>query len=1225
LCPELVHLPRHPSYEIGSSHWNIMEQAQQSKESILPHDEDDSSDDDYSLAHESFTDDGTGDEQPQKRKNKGQEANIAKQESRAVHLVRFLVIILLLAVTGGVAYGVYYYVNEAESDDFQEDFEDSSEKVLDAVGSVLDQSLGAIDNFMVSIVSNAKRSENAWPYVVIPDFAVRAAKVLSLSKASVFGVYPKVSAAERPTWEQWALENDGWVDDSLRVQREDPTFSGVNVDSWYPADSISGYQGPLPVDMPGPHYPTYQAAPIVPIFSAYGWDLYQPFQEELNTMESERVVTMGRTLNLPSNAEELAEQPNTINWISGIIGPDLDPTEPLVAFYYPIVENATSGVAVAESDPQNHKVVGVIAMTIFWRELLQNILSPGSDGMMVVIGSDCNQTFTYQIFGPTAKFVGRGDLHDPEHSKMTKFTYLHNLGSYSLRGRSYTGFPLSQDLCPYWLKLYASDTMQDEHETNNPLIFTIVAVSIFVFTSLVFCLYDCVSERRQRKVLRVAVQSTAVVSSLFPQVVRDRIFPTNQQSKQKSADRRVENAKLRLQQFLRSDGDGDEPEQSPGANNNNSNAPIAELFSDTTVMFADIAGFTAWSSVREPAQVFTLLETLYGAFDRIAQRRGVFKVETIGDSYVAVTGLPEPRVDHAIVMAKFARDCRERMTELTEKLGTTLGPDTSDLQLRIGLNSGPVTAGVLRGERSRFQLFGDTVNTAARMESTGVVSKIQVSQSTADLLKKAGKSHWVTKREGEVEAKGKGKIQTYFVDPSGRGGNSVSSGEETIDDDEFQVMDDKTRRLVDWNVEILTKLIKQVVARREAWESVPRKKGLKTQASSNSNRTSSRIEQGTVLEEVKEVIELPDYDDRLSQAPANPASIELNTAVMTQLREYVSLIASMYHGNPFHCFEHASHVTMSVVKLLSRIVAPSDRVIRTTQDGKAELASTLHDHTYGITSDPLTQFACVFAALIHDVDHQGVPNTTLLAEDSPLVTTYKGKSMAEQNSVDISWKLLMEDQFEDLRNIICPTSEEMTRFRQLVVNSVMATDIMDKDLKTLRNQRWEKAFSEGSRLGESQQVNTNRKATIVIEHLIQASDVAHTMQHWHIFRKWNEKLFCEMYEAYRAGRSDKNPAEFWYKGEIGFFDFYIIPLAKKLSDCGVFGVSSDEYLSYAMKNREEWEHRGQEVVANMLTKFEVPDEVVGTETEYATTATGDESAGGPAEDNSESKTNSDQN
>ena len=174
---------------------------------------------------------------------------------------------------------------------------------------------------------------------------------------------------------------------------------------------------------------------------------------------------------------------------------------------------------------------------------------------------------------------------------------------------------------------------------------------------------------------------------------------------------------------------------------------------------------------------------------------------------------------------------------------------------------------------------------------------------------------------------------------------------------------------------------------------------------------------------------------------------------------------------------------------------------------------------------------------------------------------YNNQSIAEQNSVDLAWGLLHhQDRFSDLQAAIYCDQEEKARFRQLVVNSVMATDIMDKDLKNLRNQRWDKAFTpnlDGSAKKESPKLATNRKATIVIEHLIQASDVAHTMQHWHIYRKWNERLFKEMYLAYLNGRSDTDPSVGWYKGEIGFLDFYVIPLAKKLATCGVFGVSSD--------------------------------------------------------------------
>ena len=102
-----------------------------------------------------------------------------------------------------------------------------------------------------------------------------------------------------------------------------------------------------------------------------------------------------------------------------------------------------------------------------------------------------------------------------------------------------------------------------------------------------------------------------------------------------------------------------------------------------------------------------LLETIYAEFDKIAARRGVFKVETIGDCYVAVCGVPNPRKDHCIVMARFANECNLSMSSLLQGLEVELGPATASLGIRIGIHSGPVTAGVLRGERARFQLFGD--------------------------------------------------------------------------------------------------------------------------------------------------------------------------------------------------------------------------------------------------------------------------------------------------------------------------------------------------------------------------------------------------------------------------------------------------------------------------------------------------------------------------------------
>jgi hypothetical protein len=460
------------------------------------------------------------------------------------------------------------------------------------------------------------------------------------------------------------------------------------------------------------------------------------------------------------------------------------------------------------------------------------------------------------------------------------------------------------------------------------------------------------------------------------------------------------------------------------------------------------------------------------------------------------------------------------------------------------------------------------------MESTGVVNRIQVSQATAMLLENANKSHWIRSREDKIKAKGKGLLQTYFVEPKAQNSGSKGSSEKAKEEDTMQegvgTLSTKVTRLVTWNAEVLSKVLAKVVqARVKRGQDQPVKAAEWMEP-----------DDGMVINEVKEVILLPPFD--ASAQIMEDTSQKLDAEIVKQLHDYVHSIAELYIKNPFHNFEHASHVTMSVAKLLTRIVTP-DQILDEENKGGLGMASTLHDQTYGITSDPLTQFACIFAALIHDCDHPGVPNSQLVKEDTEIARLYQGKSVAEQNSVNVAWDLLKDSKYTELRSAICGSQEEEQRFRQLVVNAVMATDIMDKDLKKLRDDRWDAAFH--SQVLPDDMMQINRKATIVIEHLIQASDVAHTMQHWHVFRKWNERLFQEMFTAFKQGRADVNPAEFWYKGELGFFDFYIIPLAKKLSECGVFGVSSDEYLTYAIENRREWEKKGRSIVAAYVEKF----------------------------------------
>jgi len=302
--------------------------------------------------------------------------------------------------------------------------------------------------------------------------------------------------------------------------------------------------------------------------------------------------------------------------------------------------------------------------------------------------------------------------------------------------------------------------------------------------------------------------------------------------------------------------------------------PIADLFTNATVINADISGFTAWSSTCEPTQVFILLETIYRAFDEIAAKRRIYKVETEGDCYVAVSGVPDSRKDHAVAMARFAVDCMHRMHALTRKLEVMLGPDTADLSLRVGIHSGPVTAGVLRGERSRFQLFGDTMNTASRMESNGIPGKIQISEDIAVLLRDAGKETWFHPRADKIVAKEKGSLQTYWLDMN-RSSNDVRSERRSTDNSssgegdptvgvsqvDQTALSSKQMRLVQWNVDVLGSLLKKVIAHREEGE-----KSMKSELRCTKSTPEPEM---TVLEEVKEIVELPDA----IKATANPEEV----------------------------------------------------------------------------------------------------------------------------------------------------------------------------------------------------------------------------------------------------------------------------------------------------------------------------------------------------------------
>jgi class 3 adenylate cyclase len=181
-------------------------------------------------------------------------------------------------------------------------------------------------------------------------------------------------------------------------------------------------------------------------------------------------------------------------------------------------------------------------------------------------------------------------------------------------------------------------------------------------------------------------------------------------------------------------------------------AGLADHFPEVSVLFADIVNFTMLSGGMPPKPLVSLLNDLFTQFDELASEHRVEKIKTIGDCYMAVSGVPDRRADHASALADMALDMVEELKRFNLSRGTSL-------QIRIGLNTGPVVAGVIGRSKFIYDLWGDTVNMASRMESTGLPERVQVTEQ----MERALASEFELEKRGEVEVKGKGLLPVWLL------------------------------------------------------------------------------------------------------------------------------------------------------------------------------------------------------------------------------------------------------------------------------------------------------------------------------------------------------------------------------------------------------------------------------------------------------------------------------
>ena len=556
---------------------------------------------------------------------------LADKVSKQVFWLKMTVLLVLLAATILVSVAIYLSTIRSEISTFEAATQDHISKILDSIKFNMERKLGAIDGFSVAITSLALDLNVTWPLINIPDFEYRAANVRELADASSVALLPLVTAKTRKAWESFSIQNTNWIYDgqifeqtlgsySTNTERERRTrerhtrilqennevieINGISSEIFELSDT--GYKR-----QEGEHdvyFPMWEHAPVVPTLVNY--DLYTDpnFHDGIEAMITSKHAVLGKIwdLNPHDTDDEFTHGVSTEFLKTWETSSTLHQDDPVSKMFYPVYDTLE----------EDHILVGLLATVIHWQSYLNQILPPHADGLIVVLSNACNQIVTYQVNGETSEFLGLGDLHDPHYNNLGEtIEFATLIENNEKRVERFADVIFNVDFCPYTVSVYPSELLESAFVTNNAFIYTICVVVIFAFTALVFLVYDWIVERRQKLVMKRAVQSRAIVSSLFPAAVRDRLFRNDDSTskgskggtgagagdkggigggdgfgdmngggvdnKARGFKKKGDTAKNRLKNLL----------NDPNGNNNNEESkpvhelrPIADLFPHTTVM-----------------------------------------------------------------------------------------------------------------------------------------------------------------------------------------------------------------------------------------------------------------------------------------------------------------------------------------------------------------------------------------------------------------------------------------------------------------------------------------------------------------------------------------------------------------------------------------------------------------------------------------------------------------
>ena len=526
--------------------------------------------------------------------------------------------------------------------------------------------MGAAASLAVAEIAYGQDTAKTWPFVTMSSFQQRAKSIKDLSGVLYIGMNPMVESALRQKW-QFYTNTDldkQWYQDGLEYQRdrdldyldtrpqvetEDSSLEvsdGIasQIFTFEEEEEDDSNNEAIKAPWTQPIYlPVWQTSPVTSrtivnqdMMNVRGAKKAIEYQSVVfermqfaapgyaNSTESRKTSEFGFLLSMANENETMYE---------GDI---------FSSVYFPLYNNFDA----------DREVVGIMRTVIQWGRYFSNVLPESDVGIVLVLENNgCDEPYSYTIQGTEVFPLGHGDLHDPQFDAYEMTASMEDITQLN-DGTKY-GMDISHDDCPYSIRVYPSQDFYNAYNTKTPLVVTISVAVVFAFCILMFFFYDRLVEWRQALIVAKAAQTHKIVASLFPKNVRERMLEEKSTTDNNKKKNRGGAASSQVKDFLDTHedgaGGGEDPMGSP---------PIADLFPNTTgrirgfdvllsasggvfcisklyslphfsiqllifspVFFADISGFTSWSSSREPVQVFLLLESLYKAYDDVASRR----------------------------------------------------------------------------------------------------------------------------------------------------------------------------------------------------------------------------------------------------------------------------------------------------------------------------------------------------------------------------------------------------------------------------------------------------------------------------------------------------------------------------------------------------------------------------------------------------------------------------